>query len=63
MPFARARSYTRFQYSYPAGVSGYGTLGQKNSLMALATSSERFGIPIMGTATMWFLDVSTIISK
>ena len=33
--------YTPGQYSYPAGLSGYGSLFQSNSLIALATSAQR----------------------
>lgn len=121
--------YTPGQYSYPAGVSGYGTLfqvsepllacpfprpayhsllcttpscvplspraggscrllnqpappglvpphtyptcayawpsahtTQANSMMALATSAEKMGIPVMGTATMFFIDISAVIT-
>jgi len=53
--------YVPGEYSYPAGVSGYGTLLQPNSLMALATSSERHGVPVFGKATMFLIDISAVI--
>jgi len=54
--------YVPAQYSYPAGVSGYGTLLQPNSMMALATSAERGGLPIWGKGTMFFIDISAVIT-
>jgi len=50
------------QYSYPAGLSGFGTLFEANSMMAVATSAEKMGIPIFGTATMFLIDISKVIT-
>jgi len=50
------------QYQYPAGLSGFGTLFESNSMMAVATSAEKMGIPIFGTATMFLIDISKVIT-
>uniref|UniRef100_A0A7S2JLJ6 SMP-30/Gluconolactonase/LRE-like region domain-containing protein n=1 Tax=Haptolina brevifila TaxID=156173 RepID=A0A7S2JLJ6_9EUKA len=50
------------QYSYPAGLSGFGTLFEANSMMAVATSAEKMGVPIFGTATMFLIDISKLIT-
>lgn len=55
--------YTPGQYSYPAGLSGYGSLFQSNSLIALATSAQKGGVPLLGTATLFLVDVSKLITE
>jgi len=52
--------FTPGEYSYPAGLSGYGTLFRNNSLMALATSSEKIGIPIFGVSNMFVIDTTSV---
>jgi hypothetical protein len=37
-------SFVPGEYSYPAGVHGFGSLFANNSMMALATSSEKMGV-------------------
>ena len=55
--------YIAKEYTYPAGVSGFGTLFSNNSMMALATSAERLGVPIMGESTLWLIDTSALITS
>mmetsp|Transcript_52141 Transcript_52141/g.137097 ORF Transcript_52141/g.137097 Transcript_52141/m.137097 type:complete len:461 (+) Transcript_52141:32-1414(+) len=54
--------HRKLQYTYAAGVSGYGTLFQPNSMMALTTSAERMGIPVTGTGSIFLIDTSAIIT-
>jgi hypothetical protein len=53
--------YIDKQYSYPAGTSGFGTLFQEGSMIALATSAEKFGIPEFGVGTLFMVDVSKML--
>ena len=32
-------------------------------MMALATSAEKFGVPVMGVATVFLIDISKVITS
>lgn len=54
------------EYLYPAGVSGYGTLGKKGSYLTIATSTQK-GLtvpPILdfGKAALFVMDLSKVIN-
>jgi len=54
------------QYLYPAGVSGYGTLGREGSYLTIATSTQK-GLtvpPILdfGKAALFVMDISKILN-
>jgi len=60
-------TYFPGQYTYPAGVSGYGTMGQKGSYLTIATSTQK-GLtvpPILrftGKSALFVMDISKIMN-
>lgn len=54
------------EYLYPAGVSGYGTMGRKGSYLTIATSTQK-GLTVppllkFGKAALFVMDISKVLS-